>query len=122
MGRKPLTQEKAKMKKADFLNAVKGRTVRVEWIAGVAPIEKGLYECKGLPEECKGVHPNQARAWLIESFTPELEQHPGYHEEQERLHHMMNAEDYGAIVDSQIVESQDWAQAFSDHPTMVFHC
>lgn len=110
------------MKKSEFLAAVKGRTVRVEWFAGWTPIERGAYHLEGLPESVKAVHPNQAIAWLREEFTPALEPHPSLESEWDRYDRFSTIEDETGYTLPEQCESHAWIHAFENHPTEVYRC
>lgn len=111
------------MKKAEFLAAVSGRTIRIEWNPGWTPEEKGAYAVRGLPESCAGVHPNQVRAWLRESFTPTEEKHPSLAAEQSRLEKLWDREDAGEkIMGCDFDDAYYWADAFEQHPVLVYVC
>ena len=111
------------MKKADFLAAVSGRIIRVEWQPGWTPEERGAYAVRGLPESCASVHPNQARAWLQESFTPTEEKHPSLSTEQSRLEKLWDREGAGEKIRGREFNSAYyWAESFEQHPVLAYKC
>lgn len=110
------------MKKTDFLAAVKGLTIRVEWRPGWTPVEKGAYEIVGIPESVKSVHTNQVLAWFREEFTPALEPHSSLESERRTYDRLTRIEDETGHVPAEQCESYEWIDAFERHPTEVFHC
>lgn len=109
------------MKKSEFLEAVKDRTIKVEYHA-LQPCENGRRVMVGLPEEVQSVHVNQIYAWLKEEFQPELREHPDLKAEQDRYNRFEDCEDETGRRDPDTTESKEWVDWYEQHPDEIFHC
>ena len=110
------------MKKSEFLDAIRGCTITINHICGFTPDENGTIRIEGLPPEVSQVHKNQVRAWLLESFKPELRPHPYLAAEQHRFDKILEWEESTGLDSPDFYEASEWCQWFENHPDMIFRC
>lgn len=110
------------MKKSEFLEAVKGCKVVFGWKPAFDLREKGQRTVEGLPESVKGVHVNQAFAWLSEEFAPQKLPHPNLKIEEARLFRHMDYEDETGFPNPDTDETAQWVDWFYYHPYTAFQC
>ena len=109
------------MKKAEFLKAIKGCLITVEFIA-YEPNEKGTAIIKGLPLSVLGVHKNQILVQLKESLPcVKCENSNLKYWEKESLKRDDEFGDFG-YTDSYVSEAKDWVDWYERHPNLVFSC
>lgn len=107
------------MKKIEFLNAVKGHTITVKFIAQ-EPCENGKPEFEGLPKTLTSIHPNQLLAWLKAwiPFKLKLNDECSYWNQQ--VDKLRKYEDETGFPNSDIDTALDWLDWCERHPTMIF--
>lgn len=109
------------MKKAEFLENIKGHTIRVDFFAR-SPKENGKPYFDGLPESVKCVHDNQLLKWLM-AWVPYTERvHPNLkYWERESINAMKNDDAMNYERSSErFLTACDWEDWCEIHPSFIF--